>query len=408
MPSSVLTFFLIFRHFTGSIYAYDNNFEKARMKLSGTVLKADAPKPVDPPIMNDAYINEISSKFPDEFVVFTSDKVLSTLMCSISSVHPWDILIERKGNVLYLDKRPRGPIDVINVNETGSDVLLAEGNDVNTPNTSAFLSKEAAQYTRLVQYLSQDKGVCVKFSEPASAKVPAADKEKESGDALKDVKFPSGHCYRYRKWSLGEGMSLVCRLKIDLIKDLPNNSATPKEEYLSSDDVEHISGALSFQNIKVLNECDPKASNLPNPPQGWIKTLEANCGTVFANEVKNNNNKISRWTIESILGGVDMIRFAFVSRLNPKLITFPILLLVSSFPPRYIFDSMHFPSQESCWGIVKTFADHLRANIRDGSYFLIKDPNKAALKLFQCSVSNINEADEDANISITVQDESAL
>jgi translation initiation factor 3 subunit D len=34
-------------------------------------------------------------------------------------------------------------------------------------------------------------------------------------------------------------------------------------------------------------------------------------------EVQNNSNKISRWVVQSILAGVDQIKFAFIARKTP-------------------------------------------------------------------------------------------
>ena len=35
-------------------------------------------------------------------------------------------------------------------------------------------------------------------------------------------------------------------------------------------------------------------------------------------EVQDNSNKISRWVVESLLAGVEQIKFAFVTRKTPK------------------------------------------------------------------------------------------
>jgi len=35
-------------------------------------------------------------------------------------------------------------------------------------------------------------------------------------------------------------------------------------------------------------------------------------GTILANELKNNSNKLARWTAEAILAGTDQMRFASV------------------------------------------------------------------------------------------------
>ena len=41
--------------------------------------------------------------------VYTTDTILSLLMCAPRSVYPWDIIIIREGDHLILDKRDGGP-----------------------------------------------------------------------------------------------------------------------------------------------------------------------------------------------------------------------------------------------------------------------------------------------------------
>ena len=38
----------------------------------------------------------------------------------------------------------------------------------------------------------------------------------------------------------------------------------------------------------------------------------------MATEIKNNGNKLARWTVEALLSSADQIRVGFVSRVNTK------------------------------------------------------------------------------------------
>src|SRR4051812_32960372 len=42
-------------------------------------------------------------------------------MCAPRSVYPWDIVIVREGDSLFLDKRDGGPFDTVTVNENAAD-----------------------------------------------------------------------------------------------------------------------------------------------------------------------------------------------------------------------------------------------------------------------------------------------
>jgi translation initiation factor 3 subunit D len=53
--------------------------------------------------------------------VFITDSVLTALMCAPRSVYSWDIVISRKGNQLWFDKRPDSVLDQQTVNESAAD-----------------------------------------------------------------------------------------------------------------------------------------------------------------------------------------------------------------------------------------------------------------------------------------------
>lgn len=53
--------------------------------------------------------------------MYTTDVILSGLMCAPRSVYPWDIVVVREGNKLFFDKRDGGPFDTVTVNENAAD-----------------------------------------------------------------------------------------------------------------------------------------------------------------------------------------------------------------------------------------------------------------------------------------------
>lgn len=103
---------------------------------------------------------------------------------------------------------------------------------------------------------------------------------------------------------------------------------------------------------------------------------------------------MSRWVVESLLAGSEQIRFAFVTRRNPKDNTKHIIL------GTYGIDTKSFCNQinlnmPTCWGILKEVIDSvLRIKEPTGDYIFMKDPNKALMRLFKMT---IEEEDEDDN-----------
>ena len=86
----------------------------------------------------------------------------------------------------------------------------------------------------------------------------------------------TGAGYKYRKWSLGD-ITLVCRCEVD--------------------GVVKLGGATQTLAIHALNEFDPKWSGVD-----WRAKLENQRGAVLATELKNNANKIAKWTAAALIG----------------------------------------------------------------------------------------------------------
>lgn len=48
----------------------------------------------------------------------------------------------------------------------------------------------------------------------------------------------------------------------------------------------------------------------------WRQKLENQRGAVLATELKNNANKLAKWTAAALISGADMIKLGYVSRSN--------------------------------------------------------------------------------------------
>ena len=80
--------------------------------------------------------------------------------------------------------------------------------------------------------------------------------------------------YKYRKWTLGD-VTLIARTEVDCL-------ATQK------------SGDVEVQ-LRALNEYDPQATGVD-----YRKKIESQRGAVLATELKNNNNKLAKWTAQVV------------------------------------------------------------------------------------------------------------
>lgn len=59
--------------------------------------------------------------------VFMTDALLTTLMTAPRSVYPWDVVITRRGDQLFFDKRANSSLDFLTVREREGERVCFEG-----------------------------------------------------------------------------------------------------------------------------------------------------------------------------------------------------------------------------------------------------------------------------------------
>ena len=47
--------------------------------------------------------------------MFVTDDVLAALMCAPRSAYPWDVVVTRRGDTLFFDKRTNSSLDFLTV-----------------------------------------------------------------------------------------------------------------------------------------------------------------------------------------------------------------------------------------------------------------------------------------------------
>ncbi len=50
----------------------------------------------------------------------------------------------------------------------------------------------------------------------------------------------------------------------------------------------------------------------------WRQKIENQRGAVLATELKNNANKLAKWTAGALVAGVDLIKLGYVARVHPR------------------------------------------------------------------------------------------
>ncbi|KAL2266636.1 hypothetical protein VTJ83DRAFT_5988 [Remersonia thermophila] len=352
----------------GFLYYYDRSYDKPAVKSAERRLA-----PVDRSVYNvttsrDPVIQELAEK--EEATIFAADNILSMLMCAPRSVYPWDIIIRKQGNKVFLDKRDGAAIDLVTVNENAADAPLdAADGSKDSINQPSALAAEATfinhNFPNQVVLESANQKVNMAHENPFHTA--------EEADPL------ASKAYKYRRFDLStseeDPMYLIVRTELDAVQ---KNA---------------INGENQFLTVHALNEWDPKAQG-SGGALDWRSKLVTQRGAVVATEMKNNSCKLARWTVQSILAKADVMKLGFVSRVNPKANDKHVVLGVVGWKPRDFANQMNLQLSNG-WGIVRTIAD-MCLQRDDGKYVLVKDPNKNILRLYE---TGADEPDDDEEVA---------
>mmetsp|Transcript_21867 Transcript_21867/g.30909 ORF Transcript_21867/g.30909 Transcript_21867/m.30909 type:complete len:527 (-) Transcript_21867:65-1645(-) len=290
--------------------------------------------------------------------VYATDTILAILMASPKSVNSWDLLVRKEDGNIFIDKRTNSKIDFLSVNENWNEPNSGEKDAINAAQS---LAREATliNHNFSQQILMKDEtGVQFKEGNPFASAV-------EKGSELASV------AYRYRKWEF-EGIKLVARCSLNGVCKRKGESADN-----------------AFLVVRALNEFDSKLSGNVD----WRQKLESQTGSVLATEMKNNTNKIARWTAETVLSGADEFRLGFVSRVNTKDSFRHSVLMTKRYDPKTFAQSVNIKVSQ-LWGVLRHILTSLR-KMEDGHYLLMKDPNKTELQVYDIPSDAFDHEDQE-------------
>lgn len=223
----------------GELLEYDTAFDRVTSRSNMRVRRYDDRDFYYVTTTDDPVIEELATK--GEANVFATDAILAHLMASPRAVFPWDLVVQRVNNMVFFDKRDESAFDLLTVNENASEPPHSD--DPASVNHPDRLSLEA---TMINQNLSQQ---VMKASGP-----------KKALDApnpfANDEAAPATYAYRYRKFDLGSGITMVARCEVH--------------------GVQHKKGAEQYVSAFALNEYDPKLAGSID----WRKKIDSQVRTV--------------------------------------------------------------------------------------------------------------------------------
>ncbi|KAL8228134.1 hypothetical protein R6Q57_015718 [Mikania cordata] len=322
----------------GSLEFYDKTYDRTTPKNERRLERFKNRNFFKVTTTDDPVIRRLANE--DKATVFATDSILSTLMCAPRSVYSWDIVIQRVGNKLFFDKRDGSQLDLLSVNETSQEPLPEAKDDINSAHS---LSVEAAYINQnFSQQVLHRDGKQISFEEPN----PFA----TEGEEVASVG------YRYRRWKLDNDVSLVARCEVQSVVEVNNQK--------------------SYMTVNALNEFDPKYSGVD-----WRRKLDTQRGAVLATELKNNANKLAKWTAQAILASADMMKLGYVTRVHPRDHFNHVILAVVGYKPKEFAGQINLNTL-NMWGIVKAIVD-LCMKLNEGKYVLVKDPHKPQVRIYE-------------------------
>lgn len=269
--------------------------------------------------------------------VFTTDAVLSALMCASRSVYSFDVSINKVGGQLFLDKRDGSSLDHLTASETNTLDPVPE--DRESINALPSINLEA---TIVNQSIAQQ--ALIKGGKPALT-------------LDKPDPFPTSSgprpALKYRSWTLGS-TEVIVRCEVDCALE--------------------AGGRTQLVQVRALNETEPR------PGMDWKQKLDQQRGTILATEIKNNANKVTKWVTQAILADVDQIKVGYVARLRPRDNVAHTILGMQTIKPKDFAAQINL-QMDNNWGLAKALID-LFYRLEDGKYLLLRDPTKPCLRLY--------------------------
>lgn len=323
----------------GALPVYDRVSEKITTKTEKLVVSTSS-IPALLPLAHDPSFARLAVGHP--FVLCTSDTAASLLMVSTRTLIPWDLVLEQRGNIMYLDKRPDSPSDLIHVNETANDPPSDANEHRETPNSAHNLALEA---TRL------------HYAVPAALSKPE-DPIIYQPETAENTATSSTLAYRYVQWNLGQGTLVIVRSEINAVARSPT--------------------ALVLTRLQTLLEYDTKSSI------SWRQSLDVQRGAVLATEIRNNSALLSRWVFQALLADISSLKLVYASRISAKDTSRHAILAVQDFDPYDLSTQMNL-NVPNGFGILRAMTDLCRKHqetTSSNSFILVRDPNKPILRLY--------------------------
>lgn len=364
----------------GFLDQYNDAYDKVTTKASVPLKRSETKEFYPVTTTEDPVIEKLAIE--DAGNVFATDAILAHLMASPRSVYPWDIVVQKLPNgALFFDKRDSTQFDFLTVNETSNTPPIKSEDDPEGINAPERLSLEA---TTINQNFSQQVLKNAKTRKHFDYPNPFFD----SDDA--DGMEPASVAYRYRRFTFGDTKGAEESPDIKLVVRTELHGTVKKRGGDSGE---------QYMTAFALNEFDANRSSTNNNNnnsvvQGinWRDKIDSQRGAVLATEIKNNSCKLAKWTAQSMLAGADQMKIGFVSRVT-KNNAYEHAIIATQFSRPKDFATQITLNVGNMWGIIKMLIDLFQKQ-PEGKYVLMREPNKAVVKLYSVPPGTFEDDDD--------------
>lgn len=287
---------------------------------------------------SDPILKEYASK--DTAKVFITDAIIAQLMCTPKASASWDIIVTKKNGKIYFDKRPGTFVLPVNEHLPLTDIKESH---INHPTKLEIEDSEVSN-----AYIN---GSLARNSVKLSNRSPVtASSAIEKG-------------YKYVKFNLPNGAST----------EDDSQGSIPIIVRASLDAYTYTASA----NVAIH-------SLLQYESDDWKTQFTSSQGNMFVDEVRKNNNKLSQWTTQCLLGGISNMKLGFITRSDPKsnrdhVVAGTMTCAVSTLSQQLKLNL------NNGWGIVKSFIDIIEheGGEEDYRFVIFKTPNSQKIIIYK-------------------------
>jgi len=327
----------------------------------------------------DPYLLELAQKGTAR--VYTTDNVLSSIMGCVRSKYSFDIVINKIGNMIFLDERNKS-LSAESVDETSTNRPTRKGTSkingyVSLAHEATYINRVFAE--QMVFHSKLEYTQKLRRAHPFEGELMAGAAKGKGRKGRKNVstaaatKQCASQAFSYNLFQVTDSLSVCCRCGID--------------GYVVGSDAKRREWVRLF----ALNQYDSNKSRTQN----WQKCLDTRDATVLAQEITNNNFKCVRWGIKAHLCDAKYLKLGFVTRNDIHSTDRHLIAGVKTYETRdFIKNKLHIRRTDEVWTILAKFLSKCLEQMKeDGRYIAVRDPLKQVIHVFRCRKDTFTKDD---------------